>query len=80
MARAAVDGGGMFRVRVTFDVGMAASARQTPVNAGFLRCCVDINAMARLVFEVLLAMAGQTFGVLLRRNGGNAECENKHGR
>ena len=80
VAGAAVDGGGMFRMGIALDVGVAARAWQSPVNAGLLHRAVDINAMAGLVLQVVLAMAGQALGVALRGNNGDGESENEHGR
>lgn len=66
MAGAAVDGGGTFWMRETFDIRVALDATKSTMDAGFLLCSVHIYTVARLVLQVVLIVAREAISVLLR--------------
>ena len=58
VAARAIDDSGVIRVRKAFDVRVAGGARQATVDAGFLFLDVDVDAMAGLIRQALLTVAG----------------------
>jgi hypothetical protein len=80
MAGTAVDRGGMFGVGVALDIRVAIGAVQAPVNAGFLPRSVHIYAVASLVLQAILAVAGKALRIFLRGNPGGGESKNEYSR
>jgi hypothetical protein len=68
VAGAAVDGGGMFSMRIAFDFDVTTSAAQAAVNAGLLLRSIHLHTVARLVLQAVLAVAGEALNILLRAN------------
>jgi len=80
VAGAAIHGGGMFRMRVIFDGGMAIGAVQAPVNAGFLLRPVYIHTMACRVCQGRFAVTGEAFSAMLRTNCWSSKSDQNYGR
>jgi len=68
VAGAAVDGGGVLRMRIAFNVGVTFGAAQATVNAGLLLRSIHMHTVAGFVLQAVLAVAGEALNILLRAN------------
>lgn len=62
----AVNRSGMLGMWIAFDIGVAIGTAQDAMHAGALLRSVDKYAVARLVLQIRLAMAGKALRVFLR--------------